>query len=529
MARVPPNWFRPSAAPIEPPRAATITEAFIEAASRDPTAPVVADERSGVKTFRDLVAAVLVLRRVFQALPGERLGMMLPASVSASVSYLACLLAGKIPVMLNWTLGCQHIARGIEIAGLERVVTARALVNRLAARGLDLGKVAERLVFLEDVAGSIGPLARARALAASRLPWRSLARTTPPPTAVILFTSGSEGLAKAVPLSHQNMLRNLISVMGLIPVSQSDCLFAFLPPFHAFGITVLIIGPLCFGMRTVYHPDPTQGAALGKVAAKFKPTIVLGTPTFLSGIARRSRPEQLASLRLIITGAEKCHDRVYDLLANRCPNATVVEGYGVTECSPIVAVNTPTDPRRATIGRLLPGYERFYTHPETGEALAPPCTGVLHVRGPCVFDGYLNYEGPSPFIERDGARWYCTGDIVSEDCEGILTFRGRVKRFVKMGGEMVSLPAVEAVLQDHYGREEGTVLAVEATSDERPRVVLFTTIEIERDEANAVVRQAGLSPLHFVRRVIRLDELPLLGTGKVNYRALRTLLARPDA
>jgi len=528
--RIPPRWFEVSTAPIEPPRATTVTEAFLEAASRDPTAPVVADERSGVKTFRDIVAAVLVLRQAIERLPGERLGIMLPASVAADATYLACLFAGKVPVMVNWTLGSHHVVRGIEIAGLECVVTARALVNKLATRGLELAEAADRLVFLEDLAGGVGAWRKAWALAASRLTWRSLRRTRPPATAVILFTSGSESLPKAVPLSHQNMLQNLISVMKLIPVARRDCLLGFLPPFHAFGITVLTLGPLCFGMRAAYHPNPTEGAALGTVAEKFKPTIVLGTPTLLSGMVRRSRPGQLASLRLIITGGEKCPGRVHDLLAARCPQATIVEGYGVTECSPIVAVNTTADPRRGTIGRLLPGFERLYLDPQSGRPLEPPCTGVLHVRGPCVFDGYLNYDGPSPFVEHDGKRWYCTGDIISEDAEGILTFQGRLKRFVKMGGEMVSLPAIEAVLRDHYASEEGPVLAVGATSGEgRPQLVLFTTKAIGREEANAVLRQAGFSPLHFVRRVVRLDELPLLGTGKVNYRALKTLLSHPEA
>ena len=227
-----------------------------------------------------------------------------------------------------------------------------------------------------------------------------------------------------------------------------------------------------------------------------------------------------------MTGAEACPEKVYEALKAKCENAVILEGYGVTETSPIISLNDPHNPKPLTIGKVLPGMEYIIVNSQTLEPQMPPCSGLLLVRGPSVFGGYLNYEGKSPFVEVTGKRWYSTDDLVSVDAKGVLTFKGRLKRFVKLGGEMVSLPAIEAALQSQFASEDdkGPVLAVEATEAENPELVLFTTLEIDRETANRKIHEAGLSGLHNIRKVVKLNEMPLLGTGKTNYRELKQML-----
>jgi long-chain-fatty-acid--[acyl-carrier-protein] ligase len=241
---------------------------------------------------------------------------------------------------------------------------------------------------------------------------------------------------------------------------------------------------------------------------------------------RASTPGQLGSLRLAVTGAEKCPERTYAALAAACPQAVVLEGSGVTECSPIVAANREDDPRPGSIGQPLPSVECAVVDLETNARIPPSGTGMLLVRGPSVFAGYLG-DAPSPFVEFEGKSWYRTGDLVQIDAGGVLTFRGRLKRFIKLGGEMISLPAIEAALLPHNATEtdEGPVIAVEATPrEEHPEVVLFTTREVDRQTVNRQIRDAQLSPLHNVTRVVRVEQIPVLGTGKTDYRALRDSL-----
>ncbi|MCG3126199.1 MAG: Bifunctional protein Aas [Phycisphaerae bacterium] len=523
----PPAWFRPrphGAAAL--PAGESLTSVFLAAARRQPSAVVIADQASGVRTYRDLVTAALVLRPHLARLEGQRVGIMLPASVAATTTYLATLFAGKTPVMVNWTTGARNLQHALDVLDVRRVLTAGALLTRLASQGIDLTGVAERLVRLEELGKRLTRLEKLRAAAAARLSWRALRRAAAPNVAAILLTSGSESLPKAVPLTHANLLANLRDVLSEISIDADERLIGFLPPFHSFGLTVTMLLPLLAGVRAVYHANPTDSFALAGLIEAYRASLVVGTPTFLSGIVRASAPGQLASLRLAVTGAEKCPDKTYAALAAACPQAVVLEGYGITECSPIVSVNRLHEAQPGTIGKLLPSLEAAIVEPERGGRVAPAAVGMLLVRGPSVFGGYLG-DAPSPFVEFEGKSWYRTGDLVSADAGGVMTFRGRLKRFVKLGGEMVSLPAIEAVLEQQLARDddEGPVLAIEATSDEmRPEIVLFTTRDVDRDRANAMIRSAGLSPLHNVSRVVQLDQLPLLGTGKTDYRALHERL-----
>jgi long-chain-fatty-acid--[acyl-carrier-protein] ligase len=520
-----PSWFaaRDGARAVIPADAATIPELFLRHALRTPTAAIVADQASGVKSYRDLLTAVLALLPQVRALPGDAVGIMLPASVAACVAYLTVLFAGKTPVMVNWTAGARNLLHGLELTGVQRVITAQRLLSRLAATGVDLGDARERCVPLETLAAGITTGQKLRAALDARLNWSALRSAPLSPTAAVLFTSGSESLPKAVPLTHANIFANLRDVLQVVRLTEDDRLMACLPPFHSFGLTGNMVLALCAGVPAVFHTNPTEGGMIARLIETYRATMLIGTPTFLHGIVRNALPAQLSSLRLAVTGAEECPPRVYQALAACCPQATVLEGYGITECSPIVAVNDEANPRPGTIGRLLPSLESVLLDIDTGCPVAPGATGVLLVRGPSIFAGYLG-DAPSPFADYVGQPWYRTGDLVSQDDAGILTFRGRLKRFVKIGGEMVSLPAIEGVLQDLAAGDahDGPTLAVIATDNpDRPDLLLVTTVPLDRETVNARLRAAGLSGLHNIRQVISAEAIPVLGTGKTDYRSLQ--------
>ena len=552
--------------PVFLPDGDTITAVFLAQARRRPSRPIIADPMRGMLTYRRMLAGIHALAPIFRRMEGQYLGIMLPAGTTAATVYFSALFAGKTPVMVNWTTGPRNVQHSLESLGVRKVITAQALVSRLSGQSgrqghppgpaiagkeqgtgtrrgesqstspqpSDWSALGDRFVMLERLGKTIGPLARLKAAVLSLVGWGRLRRCTVSPTAAVLFTSGSEATPKAVPLTHANMLTNIRDVLSRIDVFGSDCMLGMLPPFHSFGLTVTTVLPACLGVRACYYPNPTEGAALAGVIAAYGATLAIGTPTFLEGIARASAQGQMASLRLAVTGAEKCPPRVYDLLSARSDKLTVLEGYGITECSPIVAVNDARAPRRGTVGRVLPSFQYAIVDIEGAPAGAddggprvPAGTrGMLLLRGPCIFGGYLNYDGPSPLVRFDGRDWYRTGDLVSQDEQGVLTFHGRLKRFAKIGGEMVSLPAIEAVLDARFTppdrpADEGPALAVEACGQEHAELVLFTVGGISRQQANETIQQAGLSGLHNIRRVVRMDALPVLGTGKTDYRALR--------
>jgi long-chain-fatty-acid--[acyl-carrier-protein] ligase len=527
---VPARWSAARGqARVAVPPGETLTDVFLEQARRDPDRAVVADQLSGVRTYRDLIAAIFALRPSVQNLPGDHVGIMLPASVAACVTYLVTLFAGKTPLMVNWTAGTRALGHVLDLAGVRHILTSRPLVSRIEGQGTDFGNAKDRFVYLEDLRRQLSRWRMFGAALRSHVSWRTLAQVRVPPTAVVLVTSGSESLPKAVPLTHANLLANLRDVLSVFTIREDDCLIGFLPPFHSFGLTVTTLLPLLAGARAVYHANPTEAWVLARLIEMYGATVLCGTPTFLSGIVRAGSREQLATLRLAVTGAEKCPERTYEALAERCPRAVILEGYGITECSPIVAATREDASLPGTIGKVMPSVEYALVDEATGAPAPVGEPGMLLVRGPSVFGGYLGQEVASPFVEFAGQKWYRTGDLVSSDAAGVLTFRGRLKRFIKLGGEMVSLPAIEAVLEAGFvtDADEGPVLAVEATPrEDHPEIVLFALRDIDRQTANRLVREAGLSALHNVSRVVRLEQMPVLGTGKTDYRALRTRLAQ---
>jgi acyl-CoA synthetase (AMP-forming)/AMP-acid ligase II/acyl carrier protein/MFS family permease len=508
-----------------------IPDAFLRLARRHPE-EIISGDRSGLRNRRAMLTAALVLAERIKAMPGKRIGLMLPATPAALGVWLAAMLAGKETAFFNWTVGQANLKHCIKLTGVSHILTSATLLDRLERQGLSFGALPADWHSLERLAGSLRLGEKLRGLAKARFT-RSFAGYPVAETAAILFTSGSETLPKAVPLTHLNLLTNASDAIRVLGLAPDEKIVAMLPPFHSFGLLADLVLPLAFGLRAAFHPNPTESAKLTELIHDFKLTLLPATPTFLDAVIERSRgTDNLASLRYAFAGAEKCPEHVYRAFAENCPRAALCEGYGITECSPVVSVNRPGDAVAGTIGQALPSVQTALVREEDGKILGDtPAdeTGMLLVRGSSIFGGYLG-DAPSPFVEYKGENWYRTGDLASMDAEGRITFRGRLKRFVKIGGEMISLPQIENALLAAFGGRpdapaEGPALAVEAGPEETgAEIVLFTPMPLKLAEVNAALRQAGLSALHSVKRVADIREIPLLGSGKTDYRSLKELL-----
>jgi long-chain-fatty-acid--[acyl-carrier-protein] ligase len=529
----PPGWFTPpSGEGVLEILGDTIAEAFVARAQKDPREVIAADDLAGAVTYERMLTAALAMSRRFAALPSANVGLMMPASVACDIALVALHLAGKLPVVLNWTTGPANLAHASRITELTHVVTSRAFIDRT---GIEIEGV--EYLYLERLRTDMSKFELLRTLLMVRwLPGhvRKLEpHTSAEKPAVVLFTSGSEKEPKAVPLTHRNILTLLRVGAPFLGLTRRDSILGFLPAFHSFGMTVTCLLPLLGGMRVVHHPDPTDASALAHKLGVYKPTILVGTPTFVSFILERAKREQLTSLRLIVVGAESCPPSVRKRCAELAPSATVLEGYGITECSPVVAGNTVAENRPYTLGKPLPGVEVQVVDLESNESLPVNRMGMLLVSGPTVFPGYIAYDGPSPFQERDGKRWYVTGDLVHIDDDGFIHFDGRLKRFLKAGGEMISLPALEEPFVRLYPpTKDGPRVAVEGVETESGRrIILFTTEAITLREANARLMEAGFRGVMRLDEVRQVEHIPVLGTGKTDYKALRAMIdqhSRPN-
>jgi long-chain-fatty-acid--[acyl-carrier-protein] ligase len=527
----PPAWFQPSAdtRPLAL-LGETVAEAFVAQALAHRKDVVTADDRSGALTYERLLSGALTLASRFRALPGDHVGLLLPSSVGCDAALMGLYLAGKTPVVLNWTTGPANLAHAAATLALRHVVTSKAFIDRTGVK-----VEGASFLFLEEVRKGIGKFEMLRTLLKVRLlpgvVRAGVPRPSPDSPAVVLFTSGSEKAPKAVPLTHRNLFTNQRGGMQVLKVDRTDSILGFLPAFHSFGMSITGLLPLLTGMRVVRHPDPTDAAALARKVGGYKPTILVGTPTFVSYILDRAEPGELASLRMVVVGAEKCPQGVFDRFREASPKASVLEGYGITECSPVVSVNSPEDNRPGTVGRPLPGVEVCVVDLDSGTPLPAGQMGMLLVGGPTVFPGYIAHDGPSPFRERDGKRWYVTGDLVEID-DGYIRFSGRLKRFLKAGGEMISLPALEEPFARLYPpTKDGPRVAVEGVEVEGGgrRVVLFTTEEVALRQANELLLKEGMQGVMRLDEVRRVDALPVLGTGKTDYKVLRALIGSAAA
>ena len=522
----PPAWQRPSASDqVAEVLAETLAEAFVRRALKNPDDVAVADRLSGVLTHRRMLIGASLLGKRMAKLEGEAVGLMLPASAAADLVFFALHLAGKLPVIMNWTTGPANLAHAVKKLKLQHIVTSGKFVDRLGieVEGADYA-------FLEDLREDIGKAEGLAALLRSYLFPGSFLRRLPRPRvddpALVLFTSGSESAPKAVPLSHRNLIANVRAGVAALHPTRADAIMGFLPPFHSFGVMGTVVLPLLTGIRVVHYADPTDAAALVRTVVAYRPTFMLTTPTFLGYMLGVAKPGDLESLRTIGTGAEKCPEAIFARCGELAPAAKVLEGYGITECSPVVSVNRPENPRAGTIGQPLDGVEACVVDPDSESPLSAGQTGMLLVRGPSIFNGYIDHDGPDPFVELDGKRWYKTGDLVQLDEDRFIHFRGRLKRFIKVGGEMVSLPALEEPFVKLYPiTEDGPQVAVEGIETPNGRhIVLFSVSQTTVRDANAILAEAGFRGVMRLDDTHQVDAIPVLGTGKTDYKVLRKMV-----
>lgn len=522
---------RPIAAP---PMGDNFVEAFLNICQKMGNFVACGDDVSGITRYKKLKKAALVLASYFEKIPGEKVAVLLPASSGAYITIFALLFAKKVPVMLNWTLGPRYLEEMLRLSGAEKVISSSLFIDR--ASHVDFGNLVDKMELLEDIRASLSLKQKLKRLFLSFFPPSTILRSlkldkkNAKDTAVILFTSGTEAMPKGVPLSHENIIQNQKETMQCIQLKNTDIIYSILPPFHSFGFSVTGVLPLLAGMKIAFFPDPTDSYALAEGVERWKITLFTGAPNFIKGLLHAAKPGQLASVRLFVSGAEKASPELYNSVAKLGTNALLVEGYGITECSPVITINRFHLPPRG-VGHLLPDIEACTIHPETSALLPHGSEGEICIRGPNVFSGYLD-NPRSPFIEIEGKKWYRTGDIGYFDQESYLILSGRLKRFTKIGGEMISLGAIEHALLEGLLKKgmtsssDSPLLAVCALEKEeaKPEIIVFTTIDLTQEDANNIILESGMSRLIKIAQVRKIVEIPLLGTGKTNYRQLQDQL-----
>lgn len=458
---------------------------------REKGAAFLFDELSGtVSRFAVLTRAFVVAARL-KELPGDRVAVMLPASVGAAVVLLGAFLARKTPVMLNWTVGEAAFAHCLRNGGTETIVTSRKFFERAVPPNVR-ERFGGNCRFLEDLLGGVSFVDKAVAAASAlALP---VPATNRHDTAVVLFTSGSESLPKPVALTWDNVVSDVAGAISVMPVRGNDVLFSFLPVFHSFGFTIGTMLPLLTGLKTAYTPDPNDGRTVARGIAKTRATILTSTPTFFKLALEAADPGSLGSLEKLVVGAEKCPTDLFERLKKEYPKIGILEGYGITECSPVISINPPGKTKPGSIGTPIPCCEvRIFPLDGGGEPCPAGTQGMIYARGPNVFRGYGDPGIASPFETVGGTEWYKTGDLGYLDADGYLWITGRLKRFVKIAGEMVSLPAMESMLAEAYPSESGLPeLAVEAKEEDgKAKIVCFSVRAIPLAEANAALRSRG--------------------------------------
>lgn len=452
----------------------------------------------------------------------SRIGVLLP-NVNATPVLLAALWSiGRVPALLNFSTGTATMLSCVQLAGLKEIITSRSFVQR--AR-LDLQPFLEsgtRVIYLEDLRERISPAAKILTLFQQRLsPYISGANLQPDTPAVVLFTSGSEGIPKGVELAHRNILANIRQMLAVTDLQERDRIFNCLPLFHSFGLTVGTLLGLVRGLYVFVYPSPLHYRVVPSVFYDRQCTVFLSTNTFLNGYARKAHPYDFRTMRYLFAAAEKLQEATATTWAQKF-GVRILEGYGATECAPCVAVNTPLDPRYGSVGKIMPGMEYRL---EEVEGVTEG--GRLFVRGPNVMAGYLNPDANKKFHELNG--WYDTGDIVHVDPAGFFFIRGRLKRFAKVSGEMVSLTAVEDALAGafpQYGLR-CQIAVVSRPDEEKGEALVAVTNEpkLSLDEIRTAIKSRGLTNLCVPREIKVVREIPKLGTGKVNHRELQRLLA----
>ena len=502
----------------------TLYEAFLDAVELyGRSRKIIEDARQEPESYGTLLKATLALSRLTSRVTteGETVGVMLP-NLSTTVALVFGLTAmRRVAAMLNYSSGPEAMHGACIAAGVKTIVTSRRFVQvaRLEASVRALYGI--NLVYLEDLRAQFGLADKlwlvARAL---RRPRAVMAHAKPGDIAVVLFTSGSEGRPKGVAISHDAMLANMAQMRAVIDFGPNDKFLNALPMYHTYGLTACTLMPLLHGTRLFLYTTPLHYRVIPEFAYTRDCTYIFGTSTFLGHYGRQAHAFDFYRVRTVVSGGEKLNEEVTQLWARRF-GLRIMEGYGATECGPTLSLNTPLSYREATVGRFLPAIE-FTIVTVAGIARG----GALHVRSPNLMSGYYFYEQPgvlSPPRSEVGPGWYNTGDVVEMDAEGYVTILGRVKRFAKIAGEMVSLELVERIAYAASGAYKHAA-TVEQISGSGESTVLFTTdAALDRIALVKAARQIGAQDLAVARRIVKVASLPLLGSGKTDYVTLNRI------
>jgi acyl-[acyl-carrier-protein]-phospholipid O-acyltransferase / long-chain-fatty-acid--[acyl-carrier-protein] ligase len=481
--------------------------------------PILEDQERNPLSYTDLIRAAFALGRRIAAITekGERVGVLLPSSVGAVVTFFALHAFGRTPTMLNFTAGIRNLRAACKLAGVKRILTAHRFIDQGKLDDLiDALQADHEIVYLEDVRKQIGVADRAFAALAGALPRRFRAPMSHKDPGVILFTSGSFGAPRGVMLTQGNLLANVDQIAAHIDLDPAWVMFNPLPVFHCFGLTAGALLPIMSGIKAFQYPSPLHVKQIPPLIKDTGAAVLFATDTFVNQYARSADPGELSGLKFVVCGAEKVRDETHNLIAERFGPVPLLEGFGATEASPVIAVNTPPDNRRGTVGGLLPGVE---TRIEPVEGIRRG--GRLYVRGPNIMAGYLNEAG---VLEPPEGGWHDTGDVVEMTADGWITILGRVKRFAKIGGEMVSLTAAETLAASLWPDARHAVIA-EPDNRKGERLVLVTDQhDAEVGKLIAHAQSVGATELSAPRKIVRVAEIPVLGTGKTDYVAIQRMV-----
>lgn len=504
-----------SSAPIS-----TLFEAFLNAISiYGRKTPLVEDMRQTEESYGELLKKSLAIGRlackVSQA--HENVGVLMP-----NVTNTICLIFGmsafaRIPAMLNYTAGSAGIQDACTVATIKTIISSREFIKAAKLEEVIAGLQNVNIVYLEDLRGQFSLWDKVWLMGfALWFPRLASAKSNSKDPAVVLFTSGSEGKPKGVVHSHGSILANIAQIKSVIDFSIQDKFMMVLPLFHAMGFTCGAILPLVTGTRLFIYPSPLHYRVIPEVIYDRGCTVLIGTSTFLGNYAKFANPYDFYKLRYVVAGAEKLNDEVRKNWADKF-GIRILEGYGATECAPVLAVNTPMANRIGSVGTFMPGLEpKLEAVPGINDG------SLLHVRGPNVMLGYYLFDNPG-VLKPPVDNWYNTGDIVEIDSDGFVFIKGRVKRFAKIAGEMVSLETVESIA-NHASPQHQHAATTQPDSQRGENILIYTTDSaLNRDQLATSAKELGSTELAIARKIIVIDELPLLGTGKTDYVTLKKM------
>ncbi|MCE5321431.1 MAG: AMP-binding protein [Bacteroidales bacterium] len=469
--------------------------------------------------YSTALIGALILNSKFKKYDEGFIGIMIPTSAGCALATVGALMSGRIPVMINYSTGAEANAKYAQTkCKFKTIITSKALLEKINCPVID------GMVMIEDIMASVSTGEKLKAALISKFPvgvvLNSIHKGDENDTAVILFTSGSEKDPKAVQLTHRNISSNIENFGTYENITESDVILANLVFFHVFGLTVNLWVSFYYGMTMVCYANPLDFATVSKIAREEKPTVMVGTPSFFWGYLHKSEPGDFKSLRLMVSGADKCPDALREGFMKK-HGVTLMEGYGATETSPVISANSQEFNRPGSTGRVIPGVQVRLENFETGEECKTGEVGKVLVKGDSVMKGY--YDDPELTAEALEDGWYNTGDMGFFDEDNYLWHAGRFKRFVKIGGEMVSLVKVENTLEKHL--PTGVSCCVVDISDEKRGSAIIATVTIEVNKAEILKKMgAELPNIALPKQFIVIRELPMMGTGKIDFRTVTKIV-----